>query len=364
MMSSTRRRRFAFFTVVIATVFCVLAGALAPRPALAAGPLRRGVNVSGWAKPDGEAHIRLAAAAGFDHLRLPVDPMTLWDGSATVLLQPGPLSVLRQRVEMAQALGMAVIVDAHPAAAIKQRILADPAFATGFEAYWQALAAALAAVPDDVLYLEPLNEPGGTPARTWPGQQDTLLRAIRAVSPHRRLIAEGANASSPADMMALTPYHLDGVTYAFHFYAPMIFTHQGATWSRPYLRALHGVPYPVPATALQSMGRSLDDPAARDELSREAAGGDWGARRVAASLARVTDWSQRYRVPVICNEFGVFRNGGVAPAHRAAWLADVREGLERQGIGWTLWELSGGFGIVTPGGGVDPDMTTALGLRP
>jgi hypothetical protein len=36
----------------------------------------------------------------------------------------------------------------------------------------------------------------------------------------------------------------------------------------------------------------------------------------------------------------------IDPASRLAWLADARAALEAAGIGWTVWELDGLFGIV------------------
>jgi len=36
-----------------------------------------------------------------------------------------------------------------------------------------------------------------------------------------------------------------------------------------------------------------------------------------------------------------------SPHDRANWLSDVRTSLEKHGIGRTMWDYSGGFGIVT-----------------
>ena len=67
-----------------------------------------------------------------------------------------------------------------------------------------------------------------------------------------------------------------------------------------------------------------------------------------------------------CNEFGVFRPYA-DPNDRAAWLHDVRTILEKYGIGWTMWDYRGGFGVVTKdkNGKSVPDPVTlrALGLQ-
>lgn len=54
------------------------------------------------------------------------------------------------------------------------------------------------------------------------------------------------------------------------------------------------------------------------------------------------------------------------PEDRAAWLSDLRTALEKHGMGWTMWDYSGGFGVVTKKDGkAVPDEVTikALGLN-
>ena len=82
-------------------------------------------------------------------------------------------------------------------------------------------------------------------------------------------------------------------------------------------------------------------------------------------INQVVEWAQRWNVPVTCNEFGVFRAYS-DPAARAAWISDLRQTLEKHGIGWAMWDYSGSFGVVTrkDGRAVPDDLTLkALGLR-
>jgi hypothetical protein len=54
------------------------------------------------------------------------------------------------------------------------------------------------------------------------------------------------------------------------------------------------------------------------------------------------------------------------PQDRAAWIRDVRTALERNGIGWTMWDYSGSFGVVTKKDGkavADENVLRALGLK-
>src|SRR5262245_13011603 len=77
-------------------------------------------------------------------------------------------------------------------------------------------------------------------------------------------------------------------------------------------------------------------------------------------------WATKRNVRLMCNEFGVYRR--VAPASdRARWIGDVRTALEMHGIGWTMWDYAGDFGLVTKQAGqsvVDDVIVSALGLDP
>jgi endoglucanase len=91
----------------------------------------------------------------------------------------------------------------------------------------------------------------------------------------------------------------------------------------------------------------------------------WDADRIDMEIGQVATWAKKRNVPVLCDEFGVYRKTA-DPKDRAAWIHDVRTSLERRGIGWTMWEYSGGFGVVTKGKdhpAVDQMTVEALGLN-
>jgi len=79
----------------------------------------------------------------------------------------------------------------------------------------------------------------------------------------------------------------------------------------------------------------------------------------------VAEWAHQRGVLAVCNEFGVYRKNA-DPKDRAAWISDVRTALEKHGIGWTMWDYSGSFAVVTKSNGqAAPDELTlkALGLK-
>jgi aryl-phospho-beta-D-glucosidase BglC (GH1 family) len=91
----------------------------------------------------------------------------------------------------------------------------------------------------------------------------------------------------------------------------------------------------------------------------------WNAKRIDVEFTQVAAWGKKWNVPLVCNEFGVYRKAA-NPEDRARWLNDVRTSLEKNGIGWTMWDYSGGFGIVIKKEGVttvDEVTVKALGLK-
>ena len=91
----------------------------------------------------------------------------------------------------------------------------------------------------------------------------------------------------------------------------------------------------------------------------------WDASRVDADINQAALWAKQNGVPLICNEFGAFRDV-VEPQDRAAWIKDTRTALERHNIGWAMWDYDGNFGVATKKDGkamLDETTVKALGLR-
>ena len=76
-------------------------------------------------------------------------------------------------------------------------------------------------------------------------------------------------------------------------------------------------------------------------------------------------WAKEKNRHVLIEEFGVLKTYCSVEA-RSAWLRAVREGAEKRGFGWTMWEYSSSMGLATgePDARVyDPAVLQALGLR-
>ena len=178
------------------------------------------------------------------------------------------------------------------------------------------------------------------------------------------IIAAGARWSSDDELVFQEPLHDPNVIYNFHFYEPFLFTHQGATWSAYYWHWLAGLKYPSSPESAERVAALVPDEV--DRLQVISYGRDhWDAARIESEMKQSAEWAQRRGLPLVCNEFGVYRDSA-DPQDRVAWLHDVRTALERNGIGWAMWDYSGSFGVVTKKDGkavADDGVLRALGMK-
>ncbi len=198
----------------------------------------------------------------------------------------------------------------------------------------------------------------------WAGIQARVAGAIREVAPKNTIIATGPNYSDIVDLLAMHPLSDGNVIYNFHFYDPHEFTHQGAGWGEAWWSYTHNIPYPATEGSMQELVKEVPDAANRYDLERYWLD-HWDGRRIRLLIDEAAAWGHDNHVPLICNEFGAYREH-TDPQSRNAWIHDVRTALEADGIGWAMWDYRGGFGVVFKEDGQaakpDPATVEALGL--
>ena len=341
--------------------------------------LRHGINLSEWfaqvydQKGYTKEHfetwntaqdIALIKAMGFDHVRLSVNPQPMFRHKQADRIPADYLGYLDAAVKMILEHDLAVIIDIHPDSDFKEKLAADNDFIEQFADYWRALARHYSSTNPELVSFEILNEPEFRDRYRWQGVQAKLAVAIREGAPQHTIIVAGAYWSSESELLFFDALHDANIIYNFHFYDPHIFTHQGATWSTNYVHYLKDLPYPSTPENVQQAAALIPD--AVNRLQAIHYGLDqWNTARIDGEIGQVAAWAKRWNVPVTCNEFGVYRATANAQ-DRAAWISDVRTTLEKYGIGWTMWDYSGGFGVVTKKDGrTSPDEVTlkALGLK-
>ncbi len=338
--------------------------------------LRHGINASEWFAQSGnysadntkkytdDADIALMAQIGFDNVRLSIDAAPLTRGFFA-RDDSNFIGRLDHAVDQMIAKGMAVQIDIHPESDYKKRVSTTGEGVDRFVMLWRKLAAHYADRNPDLIFYEIMNEPEERDPYRWMGVQARAAAAIREVAPKNTIIAAGANWSGISDLLLQEPLQDGNVIYTFHFYEPMQFTHQGASWTGTWPALTRDIPYPPTDESLQNSLAEVPDAHSKYELEHYWLD-HWDARRIRMQIDAAAGWGKLHDVPLICNEFGVHRP--VAPADsRMRWIHDVRAALEADNIGWTMWDYRGGFGVVWKEDGqaakIDAAVVEALGLK-
>jgi aryl-phospho-beta-D-glucosidase BglC (GH1 family) len=230
------------------------------------------------------------------------------------------------------------------------------------------LAAALAPLDSDRLYLEIMNEPYPLQGEAWLSMQRRAVAAIRRIAAYHTIIVNPGGWSGPEDLSQMTPLPDENVVYTVHWYAPLLFTHQGADWTWAVAKNIGGVPWPAArSTAEQIAEKSSHGEDAYRALHNEIAAGNFEPTFLQTEIERIVDWRRRnHNVPVYVGEFGVYSKS--APLLSAQqWITASRAAFQRAGLGWAYWDYSPSFGLMlstAAGRSFRPKTLKALDLSP
>lgn len=326
--------------------------------------LTRGINLNHWfAHPLGpnfnfsyitDKDLENIKTLGFEHIRLPIDPTLFFDENNPETLNAKYIEKLDKALDKMLDRDLSVIVNLSPDNEFKSRLALDDNFVTSVAQFWQALATHLSTRNPDQLFLETLNEPAFNyflrnqpdidPAQRWNDVQTKLLAAMRQGDPDRTLIAKGYDWDTIEGLFALTPVQDPNVVYNFHFYDPMPFTHQGASWTKDFT-SLSNLPYPYNLEDCAAAVDAIADDREAKNLAQYYCDQKWDAAKLEAKIAKAASWAKEHNVLLTANEFGAYQPF-VNKEDLVTWLRDVRSLLEKYDIGWAMWEYTEGFGLV------------------
>lgn len=348
-------------------------------------------------RPPSSTDLQALKRAGFDTVRLPVDPapFIVFEGER----REAVYDILFSALARIRAAGLNVIVDLHPNS--RHPVWGQHAVIKGFDApafvlfadAVEEMARRISKQDTKRIALEVINEPRlkckGEEQTRWEQILGHLAGRARKAAPDLTLIVTGACVSSPDGLLALNPKALgDGnLIYTFHFYEPFSFTHQGAAfipWPDKYLDE---VPWPASArpidqpleklrtrmekvTNLDTFAHSKAALGARINLERFYASGA-NQTVIATRFASVANWAKQHSISpsrIFIGEFGVLRKNGEAPGalceDRVRWLTDVRSTAEGFGFSWAYFSYDGPFALIAndQNRALDGSVLSALGL--
>ena len=281
--------------------------------------LGRGVNIIGYddalwrSSPEArmqDKHFRLIKEAGFCHVRINLHPFRFMGDAPDYPISPSWLRTLDWAVKQALANDLVVILDMHEFTAMGR----DPeGLKPKYLAVWEQLATRYQECPSEVIF-ELLNEPNGalTPA-LWNQFLTEPYDIIRRTNADRTLIIGPAfwNGIDYIEDLEL-PEADRNIIVTVHYYHPMAFTHQGASWSEH-----------------------------RDKSNIEWAGTPEEQAAIIHDLDKVRGWAEQQNRPILLGEFGAYDKADMAS--RARYTSFVCRQAERLGWSWSYWQFDSDF---------------------
>lgn len=333
-------------------------------------PVAMRKRIEDWYRPEDFAQIR---ALGFDHVRVSIQP-----NFTAPKIESGDPDLSDERMEILHRAmkpmienDLTLVLDNHAPAPIKDKVAANDPFRNAMTQWWRNFAGQVAHhgqyTPENTLF-ELLNEPEKSfddveRYRIIMGQ---FISGVRASAPEYTVVVGGnrSNASEAIYEGLKTPFADPNLIYAFHFYSPLEFTHQGIDSFGALYKQLRNVPWDVGPGAM-SEGEMADYPPEVRERMRRYNEKSHRKADLSSAFDQLKSWCDGHGQIAWLGEFGVYSHT-VAPEQRAAWIRDVRELAEEHGFGWAMWEARGGFGLFLPDDTrplkVDEPVLRALGL--
>jgi len=318
----SRLRRLPPLWLALATSLIAAGGPVlaqtppAPSAAEVARSLGRGLNILGydpiwitpaWARFKAK-HFAAIHDAGFSSVRVNLVAFDHMDGDNRLNAQW--LSTLDWVVSNALANHLAVILDEHDYNICSQ----DPvACRPRLLAFWSQIAERYKDAPSSVLF-EILNEPNTKLTDDlWGPLSADALAVIRRSNPTRTVIIGPTfwNNIDHLDTLQL-PAGDRNILVTVHYYLPMRFTHQGASWSAD-TRDLSGITWGSPAEYA----------------------------RLNADFDRVKAWSLAHDRPILLGEFGAYDKADMDS--RVRYTSAVARAAEARGWPWEYWQFDSNF---------------------
>lgn len=309
--------------------------------------LIRGINIGGYLsqcnhrkdhydKFFDEEDVRRIRGWGFDHIRLPFDYSVVQDENGEAI--PEGMALLRKNVMWGQKYGLNVILDLHKASGYdfnfagdssKNNLFTNEVLVDKFLSLWRMIAQEFGGY-DNVVF-ELLNEVVETEnASAWNQLIAKAVPAIREIAQTTPIIYGGIFWNSANTLKFLDPPASDNIIFTFHFYEPLLFTHQKAHWV-PNI-SMDDVPYPDTMEYYKALSEKMGMQGSVAVMSKAET---MGPEFIKEMVDQAVEAARNAGVPLYCGEFGVIDQAPTPDTLR--WFADTVSVFDEYGIAHAMW---------------------------
>lgn len=317
--------------------------------------IRTGVNVSHWLSQSEargeeraayitEADFDTIAAAGFDHVRIPVDEVQLWDSLGNK--ETEAFQLLHNAINWALDVNLRVIVDlhiirSHYFISETNSLWDDPAEQDKLVDLWLQLSEELIHYPVDLLAYEILNEAVADNPDDWNKLFAKVIAAIRQKEPER-IIVIGSNMWQIPETFAdlKIPENEKNIILSFHFYTPMALTHHLAPWNAVFE---YKGPVNYPGQIIDTVHYAELSDHVVSEMRRYA-NGYFTIDTLEKVMLPAIKYATEKNLPLFCGEFGIYPT--IPEEISLRWYKDMCEVFNRNNIAYCHWCYKGDFPVV------------------
>ncbi|MCL2357191.1 MAG: glycoside hydrolase family 5 protein [Defluviitaleaceae bacterium] len=309
---------------------------------------RSGVNLGGWisqcsyaekhiAEFISESDVKKIASWGLDHIRLPVDyPVLESDDAPGKYLQSG-FEVIDKTLAWCKAAGLNLVIDLHKAPgyafynAVADNVLfSDEGAQKRFVALWEEFARRYKGEGDNVVF-ELMNEIIDPHGETWNKIARRAIEAIHAVDPSRYILLGGPYYNSVRGLETLEIYDNPRVLYNFHFYEPMLVTHQRARWTTLKDTGINQ-PYPGKIVGIDRLNEIFPEKIPYSHVTEDTV---FNIEYLEMCMKQALEFSQKNNKELYCGEYGVINNADLES--RINYILDTNALFEKHRMGRALW---------------------------
>ena len=310
--------------------------------------LNRGINLGGFLSQccHEEAHydefikkedIQQIQKWGFDHVRLPVDYNVIESDEG--IAKKNGYQRIQQVVDWCRECELNLILDLHKAYGYdfndagdeeRNNLFSSEALQKRFVDLWIEIVKRFGR--EKHIAFELLNEVVEKEnADAWNKLIKATVSEIRKVNATAPIIYGGIQWNSVKTLKLLEIPDDKNIIFTFHFYEPLLFTHQKAYWVAA-MDPKQTISYPESMEYYQEKSKVLGF---QGEVVRLAESKEMGVPFIEEMIQEAIDAAANAGVSLYCGEFGVINQAPVEDTLR--WFTDVNTVFEKYDIGCAVW---------------------------
>lgn len=307
-----------------------------------------GINLGGWLSQYNQCDIEhfdtfiqrrdieQIAVWGFDHIRLPLDYPILEEDIYPYEYKEDGFKYIDNCLSWCKEFGLNLVLDLHNAPGYRfsdlggNTLFDNPTQQDRVIKLWEAISKRYVNEKENLMF-DLLNEIAEPDSTCWNLLTKRLVAAIRTIDKDRGIIIGSNNYNAVSELKNLDILNDDRIVYSFHFYEPMIFTHQKAHWFRMTKLLNKEQKYPGKCSGIKEFCEKYP----QFQQAKELENVTMDKALLESYIQPAKDFLKKTGKPVYCGEYGVIEFA--SRQDRIHWHEDVASILKELKIGRACW---------------------------